>query len=257
LSTKPRRSGVGAALAAVILLSLLGAACEATPAAPTRPLAAISIAPTPTRRPTPPPTPSPADAAIEAFVELVTADDFSYVASIDGRSRHSADILPVDGSLSVAGADSRLVATFVFPEAGGEAAIDVRVVRGTTWYRETGFEWEQLGELTDEEAPNPFALLEDVADVTLVEELDGDPPRYRVEIESMVIHPGLIPAGNLSNEAVDRTELLVVIDAAGRPIEAGWTLRGKGRVSSQLQEIVIELALRFSRLGERITISRP
>jgi hypothetical protein len=239
------------------LVSLLGVACEAAPTAPSRPLATISLPPTPTRRPTPPPTPSPADAAIEAFVALVTADDFSYVASVDGRSRHSADILPVEGSLSVAGADSRLVATFVFPEAGGEAEIDVRVVDGTTWYREVGFDWEQLGELTDEEAPNPFALLEDVDDVSLVEAIDGDTPQYRVELESMVIHPGLIPAVNLSNESVDRTELLVVIDDAGRPLEASWSLRGKGRVSAQLQEIVIELELAFSKVGERITISAP
>ena len=254
---RSRGAGAGAALAAVVLLSLLGVACEAAPAAPSRPLATLSFPPAPTRRPTPQPTPSPADVAIEAFVALVVADGFSYVASVDGRSRHSADILPVEGSLSVAGADSRLVANFVFPEAGGEAEIDVRVVDRTTWYREVGFDWERLGELTDEEAPNPFALLEDVDDVTLVEALDTDTPRYRVELEGMVIHPGLIPAVNLSNEDVDRTELLVVIDEAGRPIEASWTLRGKGRVSNQLQEIVIELDLSFTKLGERITISAP
>jgi hypothetical protein len=245
------------ALAAALLVSLIGVACEAAPAAPSRPLATISLPPTPTRRPTPPPTPSPADVAIEAFVALVSADDFSYVASLDGRSRHSADILPVEGSVSVAGANSRLVATFVFPEAGGEAAIDVRVVDGATWYREAGFDWERLGELSDEEAPNPFALLEDVGDVSLVETIDGGAPRYRVELEGMLIHPGLIPAVNLSNEDVDRTELLVVIDDAGRPLEASWELRGKGRVSTQLQEIVIELELGFSKLGEPITITAP
>ncbi len=251
-----RRPGA-AALAAAVLVSLVGVACEAAPAAPSRPLATISLPPTPTRPPTPPPTASPADAAIEAFVALVSADDFSYVASMDGRSRHSADILPVDGSLSVAGANSRLVATFVFPEAGGEAEIDVRVVDGATWYREVGFDWERLGELSDEEAPNPFALLEDVDDVSLVETLGGDTPRYRVALEGMIVHPGFIPAVNLSDEDVDRTELAVVIDDAGRPLEASWELRGKGRVSTQLQEIVIELDLAFSKLGERITISAP
>jgi hypothetical protein len=252
-----RHTGAVAAVLAVILASLVGAACEPAPAAPSRPLARISIPPTPTRPPTPPPTPAPGEAAIEAFVALVTADGFSYVASIDGRSRHSGDILPVDGSLSVSGADSRLTATFVFPEAGGEAAIDVRVVDGTAWYGEVGFGFEELGEITEEEAPNPFALLEDVDDVTLVEVVDGDTPGYRVQLEAMLIHPGFIPAVNLTAESVDRTELVVLIDEAGRPIEGSWTLRGAGRVSNQLQEIVIELELGFSKLGERVTISRP
>jgi hypothetical protein len=73
----------------------------------------------------------------------------------------------------------------------------------------------------------------------------------------MYLHPVLIPAGNLTAERISSTKLRLVTDEHGIPVRGTWTMRGKGRVSGQLQAIVIELDLTFSKVGEPLTIKEP
>jgi hypothetical protein len=49
----------------------------------------------------------------------------------------------------------------------------------------------------------------------------------------------------------------VLLDDDGRPVSGSWRLTGAGRVSGQLQEIVIRLELTFSDIGEAIRIREP
>jgi hypothetical protein len=257
------RAGQGL-VAAVIVIGVLSAACgaQANPqpgsAAPSAAVGSASPSAAASRTPAPTPSPaSPGDLAVAGLVALATNPQSTYQVAVTGRSRHSGDILPVEGTLQVAGGDARLVADFVFPDAGGESQVEVRVIDGEGWVQYDGDGFTELGELGDEEAPNPLAGIEDAEDVTLVAgEPDAD-GLYRVEMESMVIHPAFIPAVNLSETKVNRTNLLLLIDERGRPVGGTWEMVGQGRVSRQLQEIVMELELRFTGLGSDIVIERP
>jgi hypothetical protein len=249
---------------AVVLVGAMAPAVGCAPAGggPSQPpdLATLRIDPTPTTRPTPTPppaTPSPADAAVAGLVALALNDASTYQVAISGRSRHSADILPIEGTVQVAGADSRIVADITFPEAGGQSRVELRAVAGDGWLQVDSEPWVELGPIGPDEAPNPLAQIGDADDVMiLADEPDAD-GRFQVELEAMVLHPAFIPAVNLSEERVNRTTLTLLIDDRGRPVSATWELVGQGRVSRQLQEIVIELDLTFSGLGGPISISPP
>jgi hypothetical protein len=76
---------------------------------------------------------------------------------------------------------------------------------------------------------------------------------------ALLIHPNTIP-GLSQKEEVDDTVLEVVIDDAGRPRTGSWKLWGKARVgegAGQLQRVVYELDLTFTKVGAKITIARP
>jgi hypothetical protein len=255
---------MGAVASVIAALGVLATGCGTPAAAPASVPVSGDATPTPSRSaapsrtPVPSPSPaSPADLAVAGLVALAANPETTYQVALNGRSRHSADILPVEGTLEVAGGDSQLVADFVFPDAGGESRVEVRVIDGDGWVQYEGDPFTEVGELGDEEAPNPLAQIDDATDVTIVaREPDAD-GHYQVELDGMVIHPVFIPAVNLSETEVNRTELILLIDARGRPVSGTWEMVGQGRVSRQLQEIVIELDLRFDGLGRDIVIERP
>ena len=73
------------------------------------------------------------------------------------------------------------------------------------------------------------------------------------------IHPNTIPF-DIVKEKVDSTELEVTIDDDGLPHTGTWSLRGQARVGGgvgQLQRVLYELDLVFSKVGDDITIERP
>ena len=80
---------------------------------------------------------------------------------------------------------------------------------------------------------------------------------HRIQIDSAPFHPSLIPATNLSHETVTSGVLELLIDDSGRPISGSASVKGTGRVSGQLQEIVIELNFTFTKLGQKVTVSAP
>jgi len=79
----------------------------------------------------------------------------------------------------------------------------------------------------------------------------------RIQINSDPFHPSLIPAVNLTQETVTSGILELLIDDTGRPVSGSASIDGTGRVSGQLQEIVIELNLTFTKIGQKVTVSAP
>jgi hypothetical protein len=76
---------------------------------------------------------------------------------------------------------------------------------------------------------------------------------------ALLIHPNTIP-GRSQKEQVDDTVLEVVIDDTGRPRTGVWKMWGKSRVgvgAGQLQRVVYELDLTFTKVGAKITIKKP
>jgi hypothetical protein len=186
----------------------------------------------------------------------VTAGNLAYQATFTGRSRHTTTRLPVKGSFAVSGPDYRVATIFTFK--GGNATVDHRFVGGKGYVRFDRDKWNTLVGFGAAQSMSPFALVSGAASVRFLgsEKKDGRTV-YRVEIASVPFHPSLIPAANLTREVVTRGVMQLLIDADGLPVSATATVEGTGRVSGQLQEIVIELNLTFTKVGQKVTISAP
>ena len=63
----------------------------------------------------------------------------------------------------------------------------------------------------------------------------------------------------MAGEKVDASKLELVIDDKGQPRRGTWELIARARVgrSGQLQRVEYELELRFSKVGDKLTIRRP
>lgn len=248
----PTRSS---ALAAGLCLGLLGACTPtASPTTAPSPSAAVDSPSPSAASPTPAPSKATAQAAISAFVDRVSAADFSYTASLTGRDFHSTDILPIKGSLSVRGADYAVAATFTFPDRS-KYKVEQRYVRRVGWVRFYPDPWQKLKAFGEDDVLSPFVDILAPSDVTLLEVLRNN--QYRVRMSALLLHPSLIPAFNVTSEHVDRTKFDVVIDQAGRPISGKWQLNGTARVSGQLQEVVMELTVKFANVGGSVRVKAP
>ncbi|MEO5940739.1 MAG: hypothetical protein ABIZ72_07150 [Candidatus Limnocylindrales bacterium] len=268
MTDAPRRSaaalsgGPRSALAILVLLgAVLGAGCGSgvvDPARSAHATPASSHATAASRTPQAAPSADPATAAVKAFVALVTKEDFSYQATFSGRDRHSTDILPISkGVLQVSGANVLVRATFAFP-GGTKYPVEARIVGGKTWLRYDPSEpWKRVA-LKAADTMAAFAAVRTTADVTYLKSVQSDGQTfYQVSIRSAIVNPMMIPARNLSDTSLTTPKLTLLIDPAGRPVKGTAEIDAKGRVSGQLQEIVIDLAVAFSKVGQAVTIKAP
>ncbi|HEX2755766.1 MAG TPA: hypothetical protein VHM48_09895, partial [Candidatus Limnocylindrales bacterium] len=85
----------------------------------------------------------------------------------------------------------------------------------------------------------------------------GGKTYYKVEFRSAIVNPVMIPASNLTETVLTSPKLTLLVDAAGRPIKGTAEIDGRGRVSGQLQEIVIDLTVTFTKLGQAVSIKAP
>jgi hypothetical protein len=250
------RAGFGTAVLMAAVVVGCGATQPTQSSVATSSPSAIAATPPTSHAPATSPSPAPQEAAIAAFVKLVTKSNFAYQATFKGLSRHTTARIPVTGAFAVSGRDYRLAAAFKFND--GTATVEHRYVDGKAWFRFNGASWRTFTNFTPAFSMSPFAHVKAVGDVRYVgtEKVGGKTVR-RIQIDSVPFHPSLIPASNLSQEAVTSGTLELLIDDAGRPISGSASVKGTGRVSGQLQEIVIELDLTFTKLGQKVTVSAP
>ena len=254
----PRGRVASAALVVAIVVFGCGTTqpTQSSGAAASSPPPAAASTATASHAPAPSPSAAPETAAIAAFVKLVTKSNFAYQATFKGLSRHTTAKIPVTGTLAVSGRDYRLAASFRFDN--GTATVEHRYVDGKAWYRFNGGKWGRFTNFTPAFSMSPFALVTGVGDVRSVgTEKVGGKTVHRIQVNSDPFHPSLIPAVNLTQETVTSGTLELLIDDAGRPVSGSAKIDGTGRVSGQLQEIVIELNLTFTKIGQKVTVSAP
>jgi hypothetical protein len=263
-----RRSAAGlsggprSAFAALIAVAaVIAAACGPSAVGPTAsasPTASTSARPAASVSPSPSPKADPGTAALTAFVALVTKDGFSYQATFTGRSRHTTDILPVSkGLLQVSGTDVLLRATFAWP-SGNRYPVEHRYVGGKGWIKyDAGEPWRRVA-VRPADTMAAFAAVRRTNDVTYLGPVkSGGKTYYQVSFRSAVVHPVMIPAINLTEATLISPKLTILLDAAGRPIKGTAEIEGRGRISGQLQEIVIDLTITFTKVGQAVTIKAP
>jgi len=247
---------VRAALLALVTSIVVACGNQAVTPPPTvaygSPRPSVSLAPSPS------PSPDPATKAIDAFVALVTTKGFSYQATFTGQDRHSTTILPISkGLLQVSGDDVLVQATFQFKD-GYRGTSEHRWVNGKSWVKfDLSLGWKRIP-IGPTETMGAFDSVRSAADVTLLDRVDSDGKKlYRIQIRSAVVNPVMIPSSNLTDTALTKPTLNVLIDASGRPVRGTAEINAKGRVSGQLQEIVIELTITFTKVGQAVSIKAP
>jgi hypothetical protein len=220
--------------------------------------AAVSIAPSPSV------VVDAHSAAIAAFVDSVTGGDLSYRMGFSGQVAASVDVLPVEGSTAVSGADFSTSFTYDFdPEYPGlgKKKVQVRGVGEKGWIKRGSGAWKAIKGYGIEDSYVPFKAVASVADVKYRGTADvGGKSYHKVSIPgSLLIHPSTIPY-QIQKEKVDQSVLEVLLDDAGRPHSGRWHSVGQARVGGgigQLQRVVYDLDLTFSKVGDEITIKRP
>jgi hypothetical protein len=198
-----------------------------------------------------------ATGAVDAFVALVTKDGFSYQATFSGQDRHTTDIFPVSrGLLQVSGSDVRLQATLTFH--GKRYAFEHRWVKGKAWIKyDTDDKWRHLT-WSAADTMAAFASIHGKADVSYNGPVkSGGKTYYQVTFRSAIVNPAILPFSNISDTSLKTPKLTLLIDAAGQPVKGTAEIDGRGRISGQLQEIVIDLTVAFTKVGQAVSIKAP
>lgn len=260
-------------LTVLALLAALGlAACDPVaigpvPVGPETPVVSSAepgstqaVGPSPSGIPESSPSPTSGTAVAVAVLDGLRAfaadPKQTYRVTLTGTARGSADTLKVKGTLDVAGADAAFSASFRFP-GGRSTRTDYRRVGDNDWVRFRSKGWAGLSGVKPAAVIDPFAGTHDGTHLQYLGQVKTEAGHYLVQLTGIYLHPTLIPAVNLTAEKVTRTKLLLVTDANGVPVRATWSLEGQGRVSGQLQAIVVDLKLTWSRIGRALTIKAP
>jgi len=259
------RSRVRAAVlvTAAVLVALAAVGCLPPPNAATGDSSGAPATPLPAATPRPSATPKPQDLAIAAFVKLVAGGKLTYRISFNGDVRLSADALPVAGAMDVAGGNFATSFTYNFePEYPGlgKTRIQVRGVGGQGWIKRGSAAWRSIKSYGVAQSYVPFKDVKATADVRYVgaAKVGGKTFHTVVIKDAVLIHPNTIPY-QVENEKVDESEIEFLIDDAGRPRSGSWTLSAQARVgaSGQLQRVVYDLKVTFSKIGDKISVKRP
>lgn len=255
----PRRPSRSIRALASLALGVLVVGCGATATT-----TATRTPPSPPPAPTASPKPRPESVAMAAFVKRVTSGTFSYRVSFKGDVVASVDLLPIVGSMDVSGADFASSFTYDFSRDYrniGKVRIQVRGVKGKGYIKSGSAAWKSIKGFDATDSYVPFKTVRTIKDVRYLGPTDiGGRTYHRIGIAgALLIHPNTIP-GRLQKEKLDELTLEVDIDDAGRPKRGTWRMRAQGRVGvagGQLQRIVYELDLTFSKVGSKLPIRRP
>ena len=247
-------------IAVAILIGSLTAGCLPPPRSATSDSTGGSASPAASR---PSPTPRKFLAAIEAFTKKVTGGKLTYRVAFKGTVRASADTLPVAGTMDVSGADFASTFTYDFSRDYdiGKVRVHVRGVKGKGYVKSGAAAWRGIKGFRAAHSNVPFRTVKTDDDVRYLGavKVRGSTFHKIGLTGAVLIHPNTIP-GRSQKEEVDDTLLEVLIDDSGRPRSGTWKLWGKSRVgpgSGQLQRVVYELDLTFTKVGSKITIKRP
>jgi len=265
LPPAPRRRTLRA-LAPVLALAvaMVVSACGGGSLSALRGLA--SLPPEATRAPaTPSPIPSGPvadgtvhEVAVDAFVDRILAGDFSYRMAFKGRTALSVDVLQIDGKTDVEGSNFATNFTYEHKRAG-KIRWQIRAIKGKAWVKATSTGWLPYKGYRETSSNIPFHAVETARDVKyLGSELRKGKNVHRVSIpEAHLIDPTTWP-GSVVPEGTPRTTLELLIDDKGTPIAGTWDFKGRARVGGgQLQEMVYELDLTFSKVDQDLPVAKP
>jgi hypothetical protein len=251
--------------ATTIVVALVVAGCLPPPTAVTTGSASPGSSGEPQNAtPRPSAKPKPQDLAIAAFAKRSAGGKFSYRVSFKGEVRMSVDRLPIAGAMDVSGPDFSTSFTYDFEPTYpglGKYRVQVRGIDDRGWIKRGSGAWQEIKTYGPTQSYVPFKTVTAAADVRYLGPVKiGGSTFHKVLVkDAILIHPNTLPYQS-QKERVDESEVEVLIDNAGTPRSGTWTLRGQARIgqgNGQLQRVVYDLQLTFSKVGDRLSIKRP
>ncbi len=222
----------------------------------------VSVAPAPTDAPaaTASPSSSTHAAAIAAFVESVASGELTYRVAYTGEMRMSTRIVDVKGSMTVAGEDFAASWRYDFHDVPSYD-VQVRGVNGKGYIKREGKAWASIKNYDASDSYVPFKRVADTSDVKYLGSVEvAGKMLHRIGVaEALLMHPTTIPYA-VKKEKVDALILEVRIDDKGVPRTGTWELRSQARIGEgvgQLQRVVYDLELKFSKVGDKLTVKKP
>jgi hypothetical protein len=214
--------------------------------------------------PQPPPAVKVPTAAIEAFVKNATSATWSYRVNFKGRAAGAADLGVVQGHMDVSGVSCAQTMTFDFSRdypGLPKIPVSVRGIKDKAWMKQFDDGWKAVKGYDVSQTSTPFMPIKSARDIKFIdtEEFEGKTVHRISFSKGLLLHPRTIP-GMLAKEKIRLSKTEILIDDKGRPIRGKFYLEALGRVGEsggQLQEIVFDVTISFSKLGQKVTIKRP
>jgi hypothetical protein len=263
-SPMSRGTRVALLAATAVVVASVASACLPAPRASTSGSTTSSAPPVGQASTKPSPTPRAFVEAIDAFTERVTTGKLTYHVAFKGNVRASINLLPIVGAMDVSGGD--FASSFTYDLGHdyvglGKVRVQVRAVKGKGYVKSGAAAWRPIKNFGAGQSYVLFKTVKTADDVKYLGAVRVSGKTYhKIGVTgALLIHPNTLP-GMSQKEEVDDTELEVVIDDQGRPRSGSWKLWGKSRVgenSGQLQRVVYEVDLTFTKVGSKISISRP
>ena len=265
-TVSPMSRGTHATLlaATAVVVAMVVAACLPAPRATTSGPATPSSSPAGQASAKPSPTERAFVKAIEAFAERAASGKLTYHVAFKGNVRASINLLPIVGAMDVSGGD--FASSFTYDLGHdyvglGKVRVQVRAVKGKGYVKSGAAAWRPIKNFGVGQSYVLFKAVKSSDDVKYLGAVRvSGKTLHKIGVTgALLISPNTLP-GMSQKEEVDDTELEVVIDDSGRPRSGSWKLWGKSRVgenSGQLQRVEYEVDLSFSKVGSKISISRP
>lgn len=257
-TSRARRRVLAAAI--WLVAAIVVGACSFGPRATPREHVIVPAPP----MPQPPPAVKVPTAAIDAFVENATNGKWSYRVDFKGRAAGAADLGIVQGHMNVSGADFAQTMTFDFSRdypGLPKIPVSLRAIKNKAWMKQFDNGWKAVKGYDVKQTSAPFMTVKSAKDVKFIdtEEFKGKTVHRISFTKGLLLHPRTIP-GLLAKEKLRLSKTEILIDDKGRPVRGRFYLEALGRVGEsggQLQEIVFDLTITFSKLGQKVTIKRP
>ena len=214
--------------------------------------------------PQPPPPLKPPMAAIDAFVKNATSGKWSYRVNFKGRAAGAGNLGVVEGHMDVSGTDFAQTMKYDFRSDHPELPllpVSFRGIKSKAWMKQLDAGWKAVGGYDVKQTSVPFAGIQSAQQIKFLgsEEYEGKTVHRISFADGVMLHPRTI-FGQVEQEKIRLSKTTILIDDKGRPIRGNFYLEATGRVGhgkGQLQEIVFDLTISFSKLGQKMTIKRP
>jgi hypothetical protein len=232
----------------VVVAALLAAACGSTSGSP---------APGGTSTPavTASPTPS-GDEVLQAFLAKFASEDVPLHVSFNANVEVQGQRIPFSGEVDAVGSDA--AGTVTVPVQGQLTTVEMVLIKGNAYGRAPGGQWGRL-QVQQTQPINPFPRLRSTGDLKYVgiAQRAGRPLHQLRTTRWIGEDPSRITGSGLEGAAIRDSRFDIFTESDGKPVEAALEFTMTGRSSGGPVELKGDVTYRFSRVGEKVTITPP
>ncbi len=231
----------------VLLATIVASACGST-----------SVSPAPGGASTPTATGTPSgQQVIEAFLARYASEDVPFHVRFDASVEVQGQRIPFSGEVDAVGSDA--AGTVTVPVQGGElTTVEMVLVKGKAYGRAPGGQWGRL-EVQQTQPINPFPRLRAGGDLKHigVTQRAGRALHQLRTTKWIGEDPSKIAGSGLQGAAIKESRFDIFTESDGRPVEAALDFTMTGRSSGRPVELKGDVTYRFSKVGEKVTITPP